>query len=267
MGWITSDAFYAHLRTRGVSMFGTSLSQGQVDGLEAILDAGRGYPLSHVAYALATARGEVGPKMQPVSENLNYRASRIPQVFSKSRLQGIPASRLGGNPKLLANTIYGGTWGANNLGNTKEGDGWRYRGRGYPQTTGRRNYEKLAAVTGLDLVGRPDLMLRIDVASQASLFGAMESGLYTGKAFRDYLTEDVCNYAQYKEARRIINGQFHADKIAKFALDFQDALLAAGYSPVDVPINIPAQPNLTAPKGEDGNRLLARIKAIFGGLK
>ena len=234
--------FFAYLRKTNVTMFGKSLSQSQVDGLSAILDAGRGYPLPWLAYALATARGEVGSAMKPVSENLNYSATRIPQVFSKSRLQGIAASKLGRNPERLANTVYGGSWGKANLGNTQPGDGWKFRGRGFPQTTGRRNYEKLAGVTGLDLLVNPDLMLRLSVASSASLFGAMDAGLYTGKSFKDYLQRDTATRTQFKAARRIINGQFHADKIADFAVDFQAALKAANYDSSDKPTLVVSHP-------------------------
>ncbi len=38
------------------------------------------------------------------------------------------------------NLVYGGKWGEKNLGNKKEGDGWRYRGSGFIQTTGRTNF-------------------------------------------------------------------------------------------------------------------------------
>lgn len=261
--------FYKHLRKRDTRTFGTSLSQRQVDGLEAILDAGQGYPLARLAYGLGTARGEVGSGMQPVEENLSYSAGRIPQVFSKSRLQGIPAQKLARNPKGLANTVYGGKWGEKNLGNVKDGDGWRYRGRGYPQTTGRRNYQKLSVMAGVDLINRPERMMEPEIAGIA-LFHAMDLGIYTGKAFRHYLPDSgPATFAQFKQARRIINGQFHADKIARFAVDFQDALIAAGFSPdaPDVPINEPAQPNLTPqePRPSIWAALFAAIAKLFGG--
>jgi len=223
--------FFNHIRKINTRTFSGRLSGDQVSGIEAILDAGHGYPLSHLAYALATARGEVGPGMRPREENLNYSASRIPQVFGAHRRQGIAASKLARNPELLANTVYGGEWGAENLGNTQDGDGWRFRGRGLPMVTGRANYEKLAAITGLDLVGIPELMLETDNAAKASLLEAMRSGIYTGKRFNSYLPEDRAGtLSQFTQARRIINGQFHADKIAAFAMDFQAALVAAGYN-------------------------------------
>jgi putative chitinase len=213
------------------SVFGGKLNQTQVDNLNAILDAGKGYPLSHVAYALATARGEVGPNMDPVSENLNYSKSAVGKNFGAHRRQGVPIAKLARNPKLLANTVYGGEWGAKNLGNTQDGDGWKYRGRGYPQVTGRANYEKLAAITGLDLVNNPDLILSKSNAAKVTLFEAMDAGIYTGKAFRDYLPiSGHASFRNFDDARRIINGRAKGDeKYAKWAVQFQDALVAAGY--------------------------------------
>lgn len=57
----------------------------------------------------------------------------------------------------IANKIYGGDWGAENLGNTGPDDGYRYRGRGYIQLTGRNNYRDSGQKTGLDLVTQPEL--------------------------------------------------------------------------------------------------------------
>lgn len=258
--------FFTHIRKGNT--FGRKLSADQVSGMEAILDAGQGYPLSHLAYALGTARGEVGLRMQPREENLNYSASRIPQVFGAHRRQGVSASKLARNPELLANTVYGGPWGAENLGNTQDGDGWSFRGRGLPMVTGRANYEKLAAITGLDLVGNPDLMLRKDIAARASLLEAMDSGIYTGKRFGSYLPEDrPASLSQFKAARRIINGQFHADKIAAFALDFQAALIVAAYNDkgVDAASTPPLAPIITIEHKPTG--WLAFFMSLFGSWK
>ena len=78
-------AFFAAIRN---SLFGGRLNQAQVDGIEAILDEGRGLPLAHMAYCLATAHGETGSSFVPIQENMNYSAGRIPQVFSARRLKG-----------------------------------------------------------------------------------------------------------------------------------------------------------------------------------
>lgn len=62
--------FYATLRARSSGVFGTSLSQGQVNGTEQILDEAqrRGTPLRHLAYILSTAYHETAHTMQPIRE-------------------------------------------------------------------------------------------------------------------------------------------------------------------------------------------------------
>ncbi|ATU91462.1 hypothetical protein [Phyllobacterium zundukense] len=69
-------AFYAALRKRDSGLFGTSLSQSQVNGLERLLNVWATYyatdPIEFLSYDLATSYHETGAKMQPATENLNY---------------------------------------------------------------------------------------------------------------------------------------------------------------------------------------------------
>ncbi len=78
-------AFFASVRARTSGVFGTSLTQGQVDGVEAILNEGerRGTSEFHLAAVLAETYHETGGKMQPVTENLSYSAKRMTQVWPK----------------------------------------------------------------------------------------------------------------------------------------------------------------------------------------
>lgn len=87
-----------------------------------------------------------------VEENLNYSALRLCQVWPSRFPNAAAAASCARNPEALANNVYGGR-----MGNTKPGDGWLFRGRGYIQLTGRENYTKFAKITGLDLVNNPDL--------------------------------------------------------------------------------------------------------------
>lgn len=232
---MNNTKFFNHLRQKNSGVFGSSLSQKQVDGINSILAVASEYPLAYVAYALATTYGETGRKMQPTTENLRYTThGAINRAFSSGRRQGKDLRR---NPELLANTVYGGDWGLLNLGNTKPGDGWKYRGRGLPQTTGRANYEKLAAITGIDLVNFPEKMLNLDIAVRASLFEAMDTGIYTGKSFRDYLPKTGhATHKNFVESRRIVNGVFKADDYADWAVSFQTALVKAGFETIVVPV-------------------------------
>ncbi|WP_266168362.1 XVIPCD domain-containing protein [Dyella subtropica] len=107
-----------------------------------------------------------------MSENLGYSGSRLLEVFpgrngmdTASEANKIAA----GGPDVVANAIYGGTWGKKNLGNTEPGDGWKYHGRGYVQLTGRANYEQAGKELGLDLVKHPELAEDREVAAKIAV--------------------------------------------------------------------------------------------------
>ncbi|WP_018428204.1 hypothetical protein [Hoeflea sp. 108] len=217
--------FYAALRARSSGVFGTSLTGSQVANLEAILDEiqAAGLPLRHAAYVLATPYHEVGPGMAPKVENLTYSsAERIRAVWPKRFPQIGDALPYVRNPQELANKVYGGR-----MGNTTSNDGWTYRGRGYPQTTGRENYERFGRLLGLDLLGNPDLALRPDISARILITG-MKDGLFTGKRLAEFISGDK---ADYRSARAIINPDVEAngDRVAGYARAFEAALRAGGY--------------------------------------
>ena len=88
-----------------------------------------------------------------LEEGLSYSAVRLTEVWPGRFPNLAAAEPFARNPEALANHVYGGR-----LGNTQPGDGWRFRGRGLIQTTGRENYGKAATATGLDLLTNPDLL-------------------------------------------------------------------------------------------------------------
>lgn len=225
---MNKKAFYASLRTRGSGVFGTSLTQGQVDGVEAILSecVAEGADLGQAAYILGTAYGETGGAMQPVRENMNYSAKRITEVFSGRRLQGIPAAKLAHNPKLLANTVYGGKFGRDVLGNVAENDGWNFRGGLIGQTTGRYNFKITGSRLGVDFVKNPKLIDDLKVSAKAIVRGMLEGWHGNKRPLSDYVSGA---HRDYVGARAIWNGSFEAEKYAGYARAFETALDAGGY--------------------------------------
>lgn len=83
-----------------------------------------------------------------MTESLNYSVDGLLRTFGRHRISEADARALGradGRPaqqEKIANILYGGAWGAQNLGNTQPGDGWLYRARGFGGTTGRANYRE-----------------------------------------------------------------------------------------------------------------------------
>lgn len=98
---------------------------------------------------------------RPIEENLNYSVAGLKATFSRRRISSAQCEALGRAPGRpadkagIANAVYGGSWGRTHLGNTQPGDGYRYRGRGLIQLTGRANYRR----TGPEYEINPDLVL------------------------------------------------------------------------------------------------------------
>ena len=80
-----------------------------------------------------------------LEENLNYSEKALNAVFGRYFGPGKRnAAEYARNPEKIANYVYMDEYRRSPLGNVKEGDGWRFRGRGLKQLTGRSNYERFA---------------------------------------------------------------------------------------------------------------------------
>lgn len=188
---------------RSGRILGPTLSTEEVEGCKAIIAACEGWPVSWTAYALATAYHETAGTMQPIKElggPAYFRRMYDPQ----------------GSRPLVAKS----------LGNTVPGDGVQFAGRGYVQLTGRRNYAYAQEKLGVPFIGNPDLAMQPDHAAAIMALG-MSNGWFTGKKLSTYLpATGKATHAQFKDARRIINGVDRAADIATYAVEFQKALLA-----------------------------------------
>lgn len=139
--------------------------------------------------ALATVRTEVYYHLQPVREGIT---------------------------EAKANADYGpGTTRGQQLGNTQPGDGWRFRGGGWIQQTGRNNYARLASFTGVDLLSDPDRILEPAIS-------AMGVALY----FRDNGIPALANAGRWTDVRRAVNGWVPVPNGLSHFLGYVDRLRA-----------------------------------------
>lgn len=137
-----------------------------------------------------------------MEENLKYSADGLMKTFPRHYKSMADAQRDAGNPEAIANRVYGGR-----LGNTGAGDGYKFRGRGMIQLTGKANYEEAGKALGLDLANNPDLAADPDVAAKIATWYWQSKGV--GQAARQ---GDVTS------ATRRINGGVNglADRQAKY---------------------------------------------------
>jgi len=126
------------------------------------------YKLSpdHAAHFFAQTAHESG-NFTAFSENLNYGAKGLRGIFGKYFPTDAMAKAYERQPQKIANRVY-----ASRMGNGDEasGDGWKYRGRGALQLTGKSNYQAFS-----DYIDRPDVMVNPDLVAGELCF---ESALW-----------------------------------------------------------------------------------------
>ena len=141
-----------------------------------------GVPKEKQAIYLGQFKKETG-NFKKLTENLNYSSvERLHKIFGKKKFQKKnekgevvdTASEYVNNPEKLANLVYDDANRSANtkLGNTEEGDGWKYRGRGFIQVTGRENYAKLSKQLFGDenvLLDDPDILSDPEFGADAAI--------------------------------------------------------------------------------------------------
>lgn len=218
-------AFYAELRKRDFKLFGTSLSQGQVNKIEAVLSGleGKAVSLNRAAYILATAYHE-SDRFRTLEEYASGRAYE----------------------------------GRQDLGNNIAGDGVRFKGRGLVQITGRRNYTDWSRRLNVDLVAYPERAMELRLAV-IILIDGMLLGTFTGRKLGDYINDQACDF---KNARRVVNGVDQAEKIEGDAEAFLKALRAAKYAPRAPKTPSPAPKAPETPSTQPTGRRIGPATAI-----
>lgn len=108
-------------------------------------------------------------------ESMNYSTKALKAMFGRHRISLAQIEKFGrksgqkANQVQLANILYGGSFGEKNLGNVRHGDGWKFRGSGPGQVTGRGNFARAQRLTGIDFLGNPDLMRAAFEGMEATL--------------------------------------------------------------------------------------------------
>jgi putative chitinase len=118
--------------------------------------------------------GHESDQLTRLVENLNYSAQGLANTWpgryavdpqARVKTPNASAAALARRPEAIANNAY-----AERMGNGPEasGDGWRYRGRGLIQITGRANYAAAGAALSLDLVAQPELLEQPEHAAMSA---------------------------------------------------------------------------------------------------
>ncbi|MBD8671615.1 glycoside hydrolase family 19 protein [Pseudomonas lurida] len=164
-------------------------SNAAKDEMIKAMDAGGITDPKSKAMLMANADHESGGFTKK-EENLNYSAKRLQEVFPKYYSNPEDAARDAKNPEAIANKVYGGR-----MGNTEAGDGFKYRGRGSLQLTGRAQYAAMGKQLGVDLENNPDLAMDPKISAKIAVAHWKSSG-----------ADRAASAGDVKRARQLTNG-------------------------------------------------------------
>ena len=142
-----------------------------------------------------------------LEENLHYSAASLMRVWPSRFPDQATADQYANNPEKIANKVYAGR-----MGNTEDGDGWKYHGRGVIQLTGKDNYNFCGQALKLDLTANPDLLLE-----------PMNAMLSAGWFWNKRGLNAAADVSGWEEITRKINGGVLGldDRIAKITKALQ----------------------------------------------
>lgn len=239
-------AFFQSLRRRNSGVFGTSLSQSQVDGIEGILAAFESHgdgKADTLAYALATAFHETGSRMVPVREGFASSDASARRIVSNL------AAKRGASSAVAKYAKPAGAYSH------------VYYGRGLVQLTWLSNYHASSKDAGVDLVRYPDKMLEPEISARVMIKGLLD-GRWNGqgKGLRYYLDK-----GDLRGARRTVNITDKWELIAGYHKAFLAAIEAGGgwsqRKEPERPVERPAAPD--TPKQSPWAALIAAILSIL----
>ena len=138
-----------------------------------------------------------------IEENLNYTGSRLLQVWPR-HFRGRNVNLYHRNPQKIANLVYSNRMGN---GDKSSGDGWRYRGRGLIQLTGKSNYQLFSDAIDADIVSNPDWIFTPEGAT-----------ISAGWFWNSRKLNSLADVEDLKEITRKINGGYHGhdDRVKRY---------------------------------------------------
>lgn len=184
-----------HLAPSARSSYRTAFQNGQ-----AVLDrAGISNSPLRVAHFMAQVLHESNELMAQV-ENLNYSAERLPKVWpSRFKPRGpLDPNDYAHNPQKLANEVYGGR-----MGNTNPDDGFRFRGRGLLQLTGRDTYRNASDNLRASNPDTPDLVANPDEVISSLWCLAIAAAEWNARGCNPLADQD-----DIRKVTRAINGGY-----------------------------------------------------------
>lgn len=197
-------------------LFGKTLKQTDVTGVEAILDTSIELGVvdpHHISNQLAQVYHETGGYMLPIKETV-YASHTDKNPSDATVIKRLDNAYAKGQLKWVKTPYWR--------------DGWF--GRGPVQITHKHNYVRLGDAIGVDLVGNRDLALDVKIGAKIVTVG-MSRGLFTGRKLSDFDFPSSLQASASMNPRRIVNGVDGTDaQIAKYHMAFHSALMAAGYS-------------------------------------
>ena len=145
--------------------------------------------------------GHESNNFRTLEENLHYSANALMRVWPSRFPDNDVAEKYANNPEKIANKVYSGR-----MGNTEDGDGWKYHGRGLIQLTGKDNYTRCGEALGIDLVNNPDLLLEPE-------FAAASAGWF----WRKHGLNQLADLGDWVAITKRINGGIHGidDRISR----------------------------------------------------
>jgi len=177
----------------------------QIPDIEAKFGLNSNIRLAHFLSQCAHESGN----FKAVTENLNYGSKGLMSIFGKYFKDDATALAYERKPEKIANRIYSSRMGN---GDEASGDGWKFRGRGYIQLTGKDNYTQFDKSVEDDILANPDLV--------ATKYPLMSAAFF----FERNNLWKICDGGADKEdviaLTKRINGGTHGleDRLTKFAL-------------------------------------------------